>query len=127
MSTPISRLLAPIIVLFAIVGFGTYLVTEPLKLLRTILIIAVVIGGVFLIYKLFFQGKFRKTESAYERAVKQSKQRQQRKQKRRVKPAHLKVIRSNNNSKKRSLIKQTNHNLTVIDGKKNKKKNRALY
>lgn len=127
-----SRFVVPALVLFAVIGFASFLINEPLRLLRTIALYAIIIGGVYLIYRMFFRDKVRgAADSNYQRAVKQSAKRQKQKQKQKVrtKAPHLKVIDSNKlKPRKPALLKKNEkHNFTVIEGKKNKKKNRALF
>ncbi|PWA13226.1 hypothetical protein DCC39_01915 [Pueribacillus theae] len=125
-----SRFVVPALVLFAVIGFASFLINEPLRLLRTIALYAIIIGGVYLIYRMFFRDKARgAADSNYQRAVKQSAKRQKQKQKVRTKAPHLRVIGSNKlKPRKPALLKKNEkHNFTVIEGKKNKKKNRALF
>ncbi|WP_102345626.1 SA1362 family protein [Bacillus sp. Marseille-P3661] len=125
-----------IMVIIGLAGFGLLyrLVVNPVGLIKEILIAALVIGIIFLIYKLVMQKRFGATghlNSKYKRAVRQSKKlynetsthttkvrglSQQSAIKKPLRSAH-----THKSSKKRE------HNFTVIDGKKGKKKNRAFF
>lgn len=125
-----SRIIVPVLITFAVIGFAVVLITDPLKLLRTIVIAGIFLAVFYLIYKFLFQKNTAKTDSKYQRAAKQSRKLQQQRSKNRQKPSHLKVIKASKKhlSEKRSTNKKNrSHNLTVIDGKKTKKKNRALF
>jgi Sec-independent protein translocase protein TatA len=120
--------------IFALAGFGFLfrLITDPLALLNQLLFIAVITAIIFAIFKLVMQKRMGKSNSAFQRAAKQSKKRYgpskgkfaaaqkikatQKKQQKTMKP-----IRPLSSKRKRD-----NH-LTLIEGKKGKKKNRAFF
>lgn len=96
-----------------------------------LLIYGLIIGIFFAVYRIFFRKKTHGTERKYEKAVKQSIKRQKQKQKARVKAPHLRVVGSNPHKLKKAkpslTQKNEKHNFTVIEGRKSKKKNRALF
>ncbi len=107
---------------------------NPLALIGEILIAAVIVGVIYMIYKLIIQKKvgpgFGQTNAKYRKAAQQSKRKYSDPSNQLTKvrglsqktPIIKKSIRSNQPSKRRR-----DHNLTVIEGKKNKKKNRAFF
>lgn len=103
----------------AIFGFGITLITDPLGLLKQALIIILVVGGFFLLYKLFLaKRRGGKEFTLYQKAAKQSARRYKQHQ-----------IHQTKKKRPEPLIKKTKkreHNFTVIEGKKGKKNNRAL-
>jgi len=116
------------IVFYAIILLGIIgLLFHPINLLKNIAMIAIVIGIILIIYKLFMNRSSSDT-AAYRRAVKQTKKRKtERSHRRSVSQAtHLHVIRSQNTVKSKEPIvkkqKRNHHNLTVIDGKKRHRK-----
>lgn len=121
-----------------IIGFFVKILTDPFGMLTTVLFIAVIIGVLVLLYKRFVNrsGGAGGEMSAYQRAAKQSAKRYRNQQQNRRKarrPSHLKLVNSRKSPLKRKTDQPTrekrkeDHNLTVIDGKKRKKKNRALF
>ncbi len=131
MSTRISRILAPTMIILAFIGIGSYLFKDPMRLLQMIFFYGLLFAAIYIIYRLFFRNKIQGTDRNYDRAVKQSMKRQKQKQRSRVKAPHLRVVGSNPNklkTQKPALSKKNGkHNLTVIEGRKNKKRNRALF
>ncbi len=110
------------LILLAMIGLGTSLFGNPLGLAKQLLVSAAVIGIIYFIYRRWFSG--RRTgnsneQRAFVKAAKQSKKRH--KKKSTSKP------QVSNVSKKRSIRKKSNAKLTVIEGKKNKKNNRASF
>ncbi|WP_312857746.1 SA1362 family protein [Bacillus haikouensis] len=109
----------------AFVGLGSWLIGNPLGLLRNILITAAVIGIIFFIYRRWFSnrsGAGSNEQRAFLKAAKQSKKRLKRKSTVKTQKSTVSPL-----SKKRSTRKKSNANLTVIEGKKNKKSNRASF
>lgn len=131
LSSRVSKVIASCLVALAVIGFAAILFKEPSRLFQMILIYGLVIGGIFAIYQLFLKNKIAGTDRKYEKAVKQSLKRQKLKQqKTRVKAPHLRVVGSNPHKLKKEkplLKKSAKQNFTVIEGRKNKKKNRALF
>lgn len=106
------------VVILAALGFGVRLFKDPMSVLTTILILVVVAGVVVLVYKKF-SSPSNPNQKAYNRAVKQSKKKQQRKE------GSVVNYSSTQNKNKIRTRKKSDVHLTVIEGKKGKKKNRA--
>ncbi|RUQ28470.1 hypothetical protein ELQ35_12290 [Peribacillus cavernae] len=117
------------IIALAALGLASQLFHNPWGLFRSILIMALVAGIVYFIYKRLTKGKPNKREQrAFVKAARQSKKRHK------TKKAAFKGKRDNiasfslaKSSKKLNTRKKSEAHLTVIEGKKNKKKNRALF
>ncbi|WP_240794165.1 SA1362 family protein [Bacillus sp. BHET2] len=110
------------LILLAMIGLGTSLLGNPLGLAKRLLVTAAVIGIIYFAYRRWFSG--RRTENSNEqraflKAAKQSKKRHKKQS-----PSKTRV---SNVSKKRATRKKSNAKLTVIEGKKNKKNNRASF
>ncbi|SFE30764.1 SA1362 family protein [Alteribacillus iranensis] len=113
----------------AALGVGYQLVTDPLGLLTYLLVgAAIAIGIYFLFTRVIMK---RMTMSQYQGASRssmqkkkinsaQSKYQQAAKQQAKSKPLKKRPSRAINK-------RREDHNLTVIEGKKNRKKNRALF
>ncbi|MBM7604608.1 membrane protein implicated in regulation of membrane protease activity [Metabacillus crassostreae] len=115
-----------VIISLGIIGVITTLVSDPLWLLKQIAIYAVLAGAIYLIYRLFMKKRMGKENTSYAKAVKQSKKRYD---DRNTRGSNIKNISQVKRSSKTSTIKkkkQPSH-LTVIEGKKGKKKNRAFF
>lgn len=116
-----------IIILLGVIGFVTTLVSEPLWLLKQIAIYAAIAGFIYLIYRFVSRRKMGKEQSSYLKAAKQSKRRFD---DRSNKGSNVRNISQVKKTKKASAIKkkkQQPSHLTVIEGKKGKKKNRAFF
>lgn len=113
----------------ALFGFGYKLFVEPSQLIGQLIVWSIVIGVIFLIYQLVMKNKVNNEYSAFVKAAKKSKKRYKNKS------THLSSNRLNgvkkiNGKTTKSAIskKRRDHtHLTVIEGKKNKRKNRALF
>lgn len=106
------------IALFAVIGLGSYLINRPGALFKQLLIMAAVVGAVFLIYKIWSnRSQGGKDRNSFAKAAKQSKQRA----KKRKGTAQV------NHFRNRPLRRRSTAHLTVIEGKKNKKKDRAIF
>lgn len=115
-----------VIILLGIIGVITTLVSDPLWLLKQMAIYAVLAGAIYLIYRLFMKKRMGKENTSYAKAVKQSKKRYD---DRNTRGSNVKNITQVKKSIKTSAVKkkkQPSH-LTVIEGKKGKKKNRAFF
>ncbi|MFA8438818.1 SA1362 family protein [Pueribacillus sp. YX66] len=127
----VSRIVVPSLIVLAVIGFTAYLFKEPTRLLQMLLIYGLIFGIFFAVYRIFFRNKTNGSDRKYEQAVKQSKKRLKQKHKSRIKAPHLRVVGSNPHKLKKqkpSLTKKNEkHNFTVIEGRKSKKKNRALF
>ncbi|TXC92323.1 hypothetical protein FS935_04505 [Metabacillus litoralis] len=115
-----------VIISLGIIGVITTLVSDPLWLLKQIAIYTVLAGAIYLIYRLFMKKRMGKENTSYAKAVKQSKKRYD---DRNTRASNVKNISQVKRSSKTSAVKkkkQPSH-LTVIEGKKGKKKNRAFF
>ncbi|MFD2214062.1 SA1362 family protein [Metabacillus endolithicus] len=116
-----------IVISLGVIGFITTLVSDPLWLLKQIAIYAAIAGLIYLVYRLFSRRRMGKEHSSYMKAAKQSKRRFD---DRSTKSSNVKNISQAKKARKSSAIKkkkQTPSHLTVIEGKKGKKKNRAFF
>ncbi|QNF26152.1 SA1362 family protein [Metabacillus elymi] len=114
------------IILLGAVGLITTLVSNPLWLLKQIAIYAAIGFGIYLIYRLFMRKRMGQENTSYAKAAKQSKRRFD---DRSTRGSNVRNITHAKKSTKTSAIKkkkQPSH-LTVIEGKKGKKKNRAFF
>jgi prepilin signal peptidase PulO-like enzyme (type II secretory pathway) len=111
-----------IILLFGGIGFAHRLLNQPADMLRQLLFIALLMAVVYVVYQLIARRRMGKEHSAYIKAVNQSKRLHHERE--------SKTARANSNKKGARLSLQkkrkTTH-LTVIEGKKGKKKNRAFF
>ncbi|MFC7394249.1 SA1362 family protein [Scopulibacillus cellulosilyticus] len=133
MKASVYNLIFYLIIALSFVGLVSFMVTNPVSLIIQIAIGGLVIGLGVLLYKRFINHQSNKgnESAAYRRAVRQSKRRFKLGSKSRAaRSSHLKVIRSKQQKRQSSItkLKRKNHgHLTVIDGKKNKKKKRMLF
>ena len=123
-----------VILLLGVLGFLNTLFTQPLELLKQFVYIALFIGIFYFLVRMFSRRRMGgKGNSAYMNAVKQSNKRFNNDSER--KKNHLKglatkkhSIQSTKKTSRSTVQKKKNHNhLTVIEGKKGKKKNRAFF
>jgi uncharacterized membrane protein YeaQ/YmgE (transglycosylase-associated protein family) len=126
----VTYLIYGIIALGAI-GFIGQLVQNPVGLFKNLIFVVIGAVIVYLIYKRLTKGKpDRKEQQAFAKAARQSKKRLKQKtasaNSKRDNIASFSQAKSSNITKIRTRKKSDIH-LTVIDGKKNKKKNRALF
>ncbi|MCP3738518.1 SA1362 family protein [Rossellomorea sp. BNER] len=111
-------LLAVILISLATIGLVSFLIKDPLALLRSIFIYAAVAGIIYFIYRKWFSSKPKnKEQRAFVKAAKMSKKR--------IKKKNPTVSASGQKPKKKSIRKKSKAQLTVIEGKKNKKNKRA--
>lgn len=124
------------IILFIIglagVGLLFRLINDPLGLVSEIFIAAVIVGVIFVIYKVLMQKRVGGSNGAsikYQKAVKQSKKRfnDTSNHLTKVRGLSQKTTSSKKPLRSTQSTKRRDHNFTVIDGKKGKKKNRALF
>lgn len=118
MKRPIPIIVLGVIILAAL-GFGVRLFKDPMSVLTTILIIVVVAGVIVFVYKKF-SSRSNPNQKAYNRAVKQSKKKQQQRKEGSVVNYSSTQPKNKIRTRKKSAV-----HLTVIEGKKGKKKNRA--
>lgn len=124
--------LALLLIGLGAVGFVVKVVTDPLGILEMLAFAAAIVAIFILLYKRFIRKTSGRKATGYQRAAKQSVKLRKKQARKPRRPSHLKVVNSKNLSPKKmykdSLQKRKkDHNFTVIDGKKRKKKNRALF
>ncbi|PLR68096.1 MULTISPECIES: SA1362 family protein [Bacillaceae] len=108
------------------IGFILTLINRPAFLFREMLIFVIVLAIIFFVVRYFTKQKMGKDSSSYSKAAKQSKKRFS---ERNSNGSHLKSVSTPKKSSKTSTAlkkKQASH-LTVIEGKKGKKKSRAFF
>lgn len=108
--------LVGIIALMAIIGLGSYIFNNPAGLFRQIFMIGLVFAAIYFIYR-FWMGKKpdRSENRSFAKAARLSKKRNRK--------SHL----SSSQIRKKPLRKRSAAHLTVIEGKKSKKKDRAIF
>ncbi|BCB04703.1 SA1362 family protein [Bacillus sp. KH172YL63] len=110
------------LILLAIIGLGHSLFGNPLGLAKQLLFTAALIGIIYFAYRRWFSGRRAgnsNEQRAFLKAAKQSKKRHKKQSSKRPQVSNV--------SKKRGTRKKSNAKLTVIEGKKNKKNNRASF
>jgi Tfp pilus assembly protein PilE len=117
------------IIALAVIGLASQLFHNPWALIRSVLVIAIVAGIVYFVYKRLTKDKpERKEQRAFQKAARQSKKRHKTKNAsakgKQDNIASFSLAKSSTKVKNR---KKSDAHLTVIEGKKNKKKNRALF
>jgi hypothetical protein len=116
------------VLILAMIGFLVSLFSEPLQLIGNILITIIIVAVIYFVFRYFAVSRstvqpVRRASSgtndqkAYLNAVRYSKKRVKKKQRPKQQPDKL----------KQALRRQNAPQLTVIEGKKNKKRNRALH
>lgn len=112
------------VIALGLLGLLNKLFTNPLGLLLNIVIIAAIAGIIYLVYTRVTQGKTdRKEQRAFRKAVRQSKKRNKDRNTKRNNVTSMASAKSH----KIKVRKKSDVQLTVIEGKKNKKKNRASF
>ena len=112
------------VIALGILGLFSELVKNPFGLLMNIAIIAAIAGIVYLVYTRLTQGKTdRKEQRAFRKAVQQSKKRSKDRSSKKTNVTSMTSAKSH----KIKVRKKSDVQLTVIEGKKNKKKNRASF
>lgn len=107
------------IFLFAVVGLGSYLFTNPTGLLKQLFLIGITVAAILLIFRLWSNRSHSGRErNAFAKAARQSKIRAKRRK------SHVKA---KSHLRNRPLRKRSTAHLTVIEGKKSKKKDRAIF
>ncbi|MCH1626609.1 SA1362 family protein [Fredinandcohnia quinoae] len=128
-----SNIVVMILLCLGVFGFLYTLVTNPSSLLVQAGMIFLFIGVVLLVYRFFNRRRSGGKEySAYLRAAKQSKRRFNEQNQRKTQLSGVRGKKSVPTTTKKSTVssinkKRTNTHLTVIEGKKGKKKNRAFF
>ena len=123
MNRPISFIVIGVIILAAL-GFGVRLFEDPMSVLTTILILVVVAGVAIFVFNKF-SSTSHSNQKAYKRAVKQSKKKHQQKGLKKDKASVVNYSSAQKNKHRIRSRKKSTAQLTVIEGKKGKKKNRA--
>ncbi|WP_305911445.1 SA1362 family protein [Guptibacillus hwajinpoensis] len=126
------RVVQPLIYMvigLAALGFIWKLFTDPMGLFTQLLITAAIAALVIFLVRKFMTKRMGKQSTSYQKAAKQSSKMQKKKSAPRRNAPHLRVIPSKRlMPKKRSLQDDKKQNpFTVIEGRKGKKKNRALF
>lgn len=123
-------------IVYILIGLGMLglimsVYTNPVGVLKFILIAAAIVVIGWFLYKQFIKKRASKQTSGYERAVKQSAElhKSKKHKTKKKRPSYLKVVNAKKHQpfdKKPPLSeRKAEHQFTVIDGKKTKKKNRA--
>ncbi|OIK13791.1 hypothetical protein BIV59_04850 [Bacillus sp. MUM 13] len=117
------------IIALGFIGLFSKLAGDPLGFFKTALIWAAVAGAVYLIYKRLTKGKLEKKEQrAFIKAARKSKKRLKSKNSLpKDKGDNIASFSLAKSSAKKRARKKSEAHLTVIEGKKNKKRNRALF
>ncbi|ARK31412.1 SA1362 family protein [Halalkalibacter krulwichiae] len=133
----IMKYMIPAVLFFAAIGLGYELIFNPLGFLTRILMIVGFIAVIFLIYRWFMARKYGvplfPTQTGPSRAqLKKAKRTSTHRQASTPATATFKSKKPSTLSSKRKQVRpvkkrREDHNLTVIEGKKNKKKNRAFF
>ncbi|MTH52371.1 hypothetical protein GKZ89_03055 [Bacillus mangrovi] len=103
----------------------TAMITNPAALLQQAAVIAITIAIIFLVFRYFMKKRMGSDYSSYSKAVKQTKRAAQEKPQPRSPSKTVTPIKKY--AKTKPFKKKSSSHLTVIEGKKGKKKNRALY
>ncbi|KAF0994541.1 SA1362 family protein [Geobacillus sp. TFV-3] len=110
--------LVGLMILLGTLGIVYTLFAHPTVLFRQLLFVALFLAAIYLFYRFVYQRRTDQDRLSYLKAVRQSKKLHPRSGRKQAKPAKLKRP-----LKKRTAIPH----LTVIEGKKGKKKNRASF
>ena len=126
-----SNMFVGIIVALGAVGLVYTLFTNPSRVFTQLGMIVLTVGVIFLIYKWYMRRRNGgREQTAFLRAAKRSKRRFN--EKKSYKPSISRIdIKKGSSSPKKTFTtvqkKKSSANLTVIEGKKGKKKNRAFF
>ena len=113
------------IIALGVLGLVSRMFNDPIGFLRNILIIAIVAGIIYMIYTAVTKSKpVKKEQQAFRKAARQSKKRHKTKTTKKDNVASFSAAESSRRIKPR---RKSDTHLTVIEGKKNKKKNRASF
>jgi hypothetical protein len=113
------------VIALGILGLFSELFKNPFGLLMNIVIIAAIAGIVYLVYTRLTQGKTdRKEQRAFRKAVRHSKKRSKDRAVKKSNVTNMTPAKAVHKIKPR---KKSDVQLTVIEGKKSKKKNRASF
>ncbi|MGE8204488.1 SA1362 family protein [Heyndrickxia sp. NPDC080065] len=115
----IRKWLFGLVFLLAIIGFGSLLFQQPGALFKQLIIGAFIICVVYMIYRIWLGKRSgAQDKRAFLKAARKSKKRIKNRQTSAT--THTQAL-------KKPIRKKSTANLTVIEGKKGKKKNRAIY
>jgi hypothetical protein len=115
-----------LILLFGGIGFAHKLFNQPADIVRQLLLVVFSIAVVYVIYQLLIRRRMGKEHSSYMKAVHQSKKLHHERDKKMLpKTARAKLTKKGTRPSLQR--KRTTTHLTVIEGKKGKKKNRAFF
>jgi hypothetical protein len=130
------KYIIPAVLIFAFIGLGFELLYNPLGFLTRILVMVGFIAVIFLIYRWVMARRYGTplfpSQSGPSRAqLRKAKRTSTKRQPSPIKTAAFKPKTPNVVSAKKKPVRpkrrREDHNLTVIEGKKNKKKNRAFF
>ncbi|WP_052343517.1 SA1362 family protein [Bacillus massiliigorillae] len=115
------------IILLALLGLGSKLFGDPVGTLKWLLIIVAVTAIMIYVVKRFSGSSTAQSanQKAYRKAAKQSQKNQQLRNTSKPKDSNVVTYSFNHSKRKPKHRKKSDVQLTVIDGKKGKKKNRA--
>ncbi|EME74830.1 hypothetical protein OZL92_03325 [Bacillus sonorensis] len=122
---PVSAL----VIALGILGFVYFAVTSPGQLLQYLIVFAAVGAIIYFVVRYISNRDMGGEGAAFKKAAKQSHKRFQDHKKRsaRGRVNHLRSVPSINKTKPVLVKKKSQTQLTVIEGKKSKKKNRAFF
>ncbi|HEY4551897.1 MAG TPA: SA1362 family protein [Bacillaceae bacterium] len=113
--------LVGLIFILAIAGLGSYVFNNPAGLLRQIFFMAAAAAAIYAIYRLWIAKKPGSSENrSFAKAARQSKKRAKTRQ-------SASAGNTFSHARKRPFRKKSAAHLTVIEGKKSKKKDRAIF
>ncbi|HET7579744.1 MAG TPA: SA1362 family protein [Bacillales bacterium] len=132
MSRRMYNPLALILVGLGALGLVVKIVTNPLGMLELAVIAAAIAATFVFLYRRFLRKSAGRGVSGYQRAARQSLKLRKKQNRKPHRPSYLKVVTTRNilpGKRHREALekRKKEHNLKVIDGKKRKKKNRALF
>jgi len=112
----IRNFLVGFIIVIAIIGLGSYIFNNPVGLFKQLFIIGLVASAIYFVYRFWVRNKPERNESRnYAKAARLSKRRKRVSQ------------QASSQMRKKPMRKRSAAHLTVIEGKKNKKKDRAIF
>jgi ABC-type nickel/cobalt efflux system permease component RcnA len=122
-----SSVIVGVLIILALLGISGAITTNPLKFLQSMAVMALIVIGIYFVVRKFSNSSPQnKEQRAFLKAAKKSKKRLQHKGgDSNVKSASVGTLTSLKKSNKTK--KKSPAHLTVIDGKKGKKKNRASF
>ncbi len=130
MFSRVSNWIIMLLIGLAAFGFVMKVITDPMGLLKMVLIIAAVAGLFYFLYKRFMAKRMGPDNGQYKQAARYSAKKYQNNNagnvlSRKVKPSPKQKAKPSY-TKAKAKKRRNDHNFKVIEGKKGKKKNRAL-